>query len=577
VTGDLDDPEGYLARRVLDALLREDYGGLTRHVVLPGAGRAPDAVGSAAVGEPGAALRLPGSGRTVRLRPDGFLADLRVDDAEDLRLDEVLAALRSLADSRDDVPGFVRECRETLATLHLHAAHRDEVFRRLAPPTTPPATDACSATYYDVLAGYLDHPVYPAARCRLGLGEEELHGYAPEFAPAFRMRWAVMPRDRVTAAGTRPGWWPSAADVGLPASAMSGRDLLPVHPLTARILEQCPDGPELAPEPYLEVAPTLSMRTVAVIADPATHVKVPLPTSTLGRRNRRTIQPGTLHDGALVQRVLAAVMAHAPGGPPPVWLADEQTYGHAGDPLLGYLVRRLPVHPVGVRVVPVAALLAPTPAGTYVIEELTGDGDVAGFFGGYLRALFGWHVALFGAGIALEAHQQNVSAVLPLGGDPRRPRLLVKDNDGALLDPAALERAGLGSVLLDEVHKVRDRRMLTSDREALARVFVTITLHLCAGALAFGLAERGLLPLPAGLALIRARLAEAIDEHDQPFLRARTLDAGRLPVKAMVTAGTLVDKARTGARDINKHYGPPGPNYLRDAPVKEDVKEDPCR
>ncbi|MEU9844935.1 RDD family protein, partial [Actinomadura sp. NPDC048032] len=30
------------------------------------------------------------------------------------------------------------------------------------------------------------------------------------------------------------------------------------------------------------------------------------------------------------------------------------------------------------------------------------------------------------------------------------------------------------------------------------------------------------------------------------------------------SAPTLVGKARTGAADINKHYGPPGPNYLLD-------------
>ena len=35
--------------------------------------------------------------------------------------------------------------------------------------------------------------------------------------------------------------------------------------------------------------------------------------------------------------------------------------------------------------------------------------------------------------------------------------------------------------------------------------------------------------------------------------------------KAMVTAGTLRDNARTGARDINKFYGTTGPNYLRTA------------
>jgi hypothetical protein len=44
-------------------------------------------------------------------------------------------------------------------------------------------------------------------------------------------------------------------------------------------------------------------------------------------------------------------------------------------------------------------------------------------------------------------------------------------------------------------------------------------------------------------------------------LRARVLDAPRLPVKAMVTAGTLLSKERSGAADINKHYTS-GPNYL---------------
>jgi hypothetical protein len=89
-------------------------------------------------------------------------------------------------------------------------------------------------------------------------------------------------------------------------------------------------------------------------------------------------------------------------------------------------------------------------------------------------------------------------------------------------------------------------------------------VHLCAGAIAFGLAERDLLPLTTGLGLIRDHLGAALDAHDDSgFLRARTLEAGRLPTKAMVTAGTLVGKDRTHAEDINKHYGPPGPNYLK--------------
>ena len=50
------------------------------------------------------------------------------------------------------------------------------------------------------------------------------------------------------------------------------------------------------------------------------------------------------------------------------------------------------------------------------------------------------------------------------------------------------------------------------------------------------------------------------------MLRARVLDADRLPGKSMVTAGTLVAKSRTGARDINKFYGTNGPNYLKASP-----------
>ena len=69
------------------------------------------------------------------------------------------------------------------------------------------------------------------------------------------------------------------------------------------------------------------------------------------------------------------------------------------------------------------------------------------------------------------------------------------------------------------------------------------------------------------LRLVRDRLAEAIERlgtgAGQPgaVLRAQVLDSPRLPVKAMVTAGTLLTKERSGAADINKHYTT-GPNYL---------------
>jgi hypothetical protein len=125
--------------------------------------------------------------------------------------------------------------------------------------------------------------------------------------------------------------------------------------------------------------------------------------------------------------------------------------------------------------------------------------------------------------------------------------------------------AGAVGAAAPEPEAFGDPRLLTGSDEALADVFVTITVHLCAGALAFDLARRGYAPLPELLGVVREALAGALDRAGPAARRlcARVLEAERLPGKAMVTAGTLTDKARTGASDINKYYGPAGPNYLR--------------
>ncbi|WP_019634674.1 IucA/IucC family protein [Actinomadura atramentaria] len=502
--------EAVLAARVLEALLREDYGGLRSRV------RA-------------GALALPG--RAVPLARPGFLADWAVD-AAGLRLADVLAAVRALADPRDDVAAFERECAAALAAHRADAALLPRTLARLRG-----ADRLGPGVFYETLAAFAGHPVHPLGRARTGLSAADLERHAPEYAPEFALRWAEVGGDRVTA-GTLPDFWPDG--------------LFPVHPLAVPLVAAEPGARVLPADavPPVRVRPTLSMRTV--VAATGEHVKVPLPTSTLGLRNIRTIKPATLGDGALAERLLRRVLEREPHLP--VLLADEQTYGHAGSPLLAYLVRRFPAATAGRHVVPVAALLADDPDGGPVIARW----DVRALFRAFLDALFAWNVTLFRYGIALEAHQQNVALVL--GDDPRDLRLLIKDNDGAMVDPARLA-ARLRT--RDDPAPFADARMRTADPGALARVFTTITLHLCAAAPAFGLAARGL--LPDAVALVRDRLAAALGPGDA-FLRAATLDAPRLPGKAMLTAGTLVDKARTGAADINKHYGPSGPNYLRDEP-----------
>ncbi|MBB5120709.1 siderophore biosynthesis protein [Streptomyces eurocidicus] len=572
--------EDELLQRVLSTLLREDVYGLR-------GGARPEARPD------GDWLRIRAGEETLLLPvgPEGFQCEIAarrpvVETAGGTLtgLRPVLALLRAAAPDEDRAgyDAFLAECDEALATIRLQGEVREDVLARLAAahgPRTAHWTGLRHSVAYDTLAAFRDHPVYPTGRSRSGLTESQLRAYAPEFHPAFALRWLALPRTAVQGdTGRLPAWWPPPSVLGLPG--LDATHLaLPVHPLTAAgplaaaLRAAAGNGPpgtaHLAERPWLDVVPTLSTRTVAVTTDPATHLKLPLATATLGLRNRRTIKPGTLPDGAAGQRLLEAVVAREPRFAGTVLLADERTHLQAGHELLAALVRRYPPGLRGAHVVPVAALLARAPGGALVAEELADHyygGSLTALLDAYLTLLLDWHTTLFGYGIALESHQQNTSLVLDRTGRGTRLRLLFKDNDGPRVHTARLaDRLGgtAGDLLGFD-----DRRILVAGDAPVADVFATITVHLCAGALAFELGRLGLAPLPDLLALLRTRLAEAVGRLADTapgaaaVLRLRVLDADRLPVKAMITAGTLLTKERSGATDINKHYVD-GPNYLR--------------
>ena len=550
--------EAELVTRVLSALLREDVVGLrSRSTLVP----RPD----------GDWLRLPTTEDALLLpvTEDGYQCEHRArlpllaresDGTELTSYEAVLDALRELAEpvDRDGFDAFADECRQTLATMRLHEETSDEVGRRLIDRYgNDPAR--WSGLAYDTLAARLDHPVYPTARGRSGLSEAQLRAYAPEFHPRFALRWLAVPREAVTLAGPLPELWPSPARLGLPEVEQT-HVALPVHPLTIGApLDEALRSTGLAGRAllaetaHLEVVPTLSMRTVAVAADPSLHLKLPLATATLGLRNKRSIKPGTLVDGAAGQRLVEAVIAREPRFRDTILHADEATYAHAGHELLAVLCRRFPAGLEDSVVVPLAALLAEAPGGRPVLDHLADrfyGGDPLALLDACLSLLFDWQTTLFGYGLALESHQQNISLVL----GPDSLRLLFKDNDGPRINASRLAAALPGPWGFD------DPRTFTAGDGPVADVFTTITVHLCAGAYAFGLAEHR----NALLRLVRERLAEAVDRlggDAGSVLRAQVLYAPRLPVKAMVTAGTLLSKERSGAADVNKHYTS-GPNYL---------------
>src|SRR5690606_12632738 len=118
--------ERHLAARVLNALIRENYGTIANRLVHD---------------RNGVALLLS-SGRRVRLTSGSPFQDFAVPvppPAADEghrggpSLAEVLRTLDAVADPADaaGVAAFARECREALAALELHHRHRRRVRSRL--------------------------------------------------------------------------------------------------------------------------------------------------------------------------------------------------------------------------------------------------------------------------------------------------------------------------------------------------------------------------------------------------------------------------------------------------------------
>lgn len=194
-----DEPsERVLATRIIDTLLREDYGGLSGRV------RCRDG---------GAVLDLPGGSggdRALPLERDGFLADFRLRRTE--------AGLPATALTLDEVD----------------AAIAADPGARLGWRGLPG---------YEALAASVPHPAYPTSESRAGFSDEDSLRYAPEYCPQFPLHWVAVPRSRLTVAGRlapRPAGWPTMPEVGLAVGLAAPHDLLPVHPVTPATASSSP-------------------------------------------------------------------------------------------------------------------------------------------------------------------------------------------------------------------------------------------------------------------------------------------------------------------------------------------------
>ncbi|WP_397448572.1 IucA/IucC family protein [Pseudomonas sp. NA-150] len=423
----------------------------------------------------------------------------------------------------------------------------------------------------DQLASYLDHPFYPTARAKSGFDAAALKGYAPEFSPRFELNWLAIPRSVITLTSPQPAHWPDFQEVGLSPTLQHSHVLLPVHPLTWPDLEHhgLPEGTFKAPRTAMQVEPTLSVRTVGCVDQPQWHIKLPLLVSTLGARNLRLIKPSTLYDGYWFQTTLLALAERDPALASRYVHVDEKHGGHADENRhLTYIVRRYPDGLDDTTLVPVAALASPLADGRLFLEQLVERfyaGSLQHWLEDYLDVLLQVHLRLWlRYGIALEANQQN-AVLMFIQAQPLR--LLMKDNDAARLWPQRFSEACPD--LADLPVALQDERIRVDSGTPLAEMFCTITLQLNIVAILEAIAAAGLASRTRLYETLHLRLmtcleqleAQGIDCHDAHHW---LLESPKLPVKYLLSAGSLFSKAHSGASDINKFYGYSASNFLRE-------------
>lgn len=588
----------YLLCRLIDALLREDVQGLVSQSRRLAWAEAP--LGQAARPSQGDACWLcrelaPGQELWLLVQPSRFMQRWRSLDAQAASrvagdatvvwiqdCETLLALLASALPPEAAVlyGDYAEECRVALEQRVACEVERERWFQELRAQGSPwPALAGWDQRFlfYDRLAAFLDHPFYPSARAKAGLSLTELAACAPEFQPAFELHWVAVPQALFQ--GQLPAWptfWPRFEQVGLPAALAADHVLMPVHPclwpsaldgyLAASGLSDCIIR---APGAALRVRPTLSVRTLQLEAEPRTHIKIPLTMRTLGSKNIRTVKPSTIADGHRVQSLLADIVAAEPGLRGLVWLSDESEGGHAGQNFLGFILRRYPAALEPATLVSIATLLAEGADGRLTLEALAErfyDGRLEALLADYLALTLALHLRLWlRYGIALESNQQNSVLVL----EPGQPlRLLLKDNDAPRILRSHLEQASLAFAA--RADGLQDRRILAEDEQALAQMFVTITLQLNLAVPLEGLAARGLIERDAWYARLHQCLERELDVLageglDTALARQVLLEEETLPAKYLLRAGSLESKTTTGAADINKFYGQTAPNFLRSA------------
>ncbi|QNP69384.1 IucA/IucC family siderophore biosynthesis protein [Streptomyces roseirectus] len=340
---------------------------------------------------------------------DGYVTAVRLDGAV---YDDPARLMTDLG-----VPhatGFAAELAHSAASLALSRADREE------PGEDWPASD------WEWEQRVIDgHPYHPNCRSRPGFSVVEQLAYGPEHRAPVRLSLVPVPVGECLTSGT----WPAEFRDG-------GRLLVPAHPWQARhVLKRTADA-------GLTAHPLMSLRTLA-LPDGGPHVKTAL--SARLTSSVRDISTGSVLASAALSAFAETVAARTDG-----LLHVTRTPGAAtaGSPDLAAVWRESPLRYAapGEHIVPVAALAT---------TELPSR---AGWLAAFARLCLTVGLRLLDLGVALEAHGQNLLAVLSADGTPLR--LVYRDLADIRVSPARLAHHGIPLPDLPE-------RILTDDVTAL--------------------------------------------------------------------------------------------------------------
>lgn len=343
----------------------------------------------------------------------------------DLAAVEVAEALQT-ADWWDERTGrFSRFIRLACGQAALAAMHERGIVARLAA-----APDDLLS--WEALSCLKDRPFHPLARAK-DWGDSDGSAYGPETTAPFPLHWLALPRDQVRGCAD-PGQAVAEAllqPAQRAALGMAARACrvdgdawlwLPIHPWQWAHLKRLAP-PELAACIDLgtgpgEGIPTASLRSLAIVGQPGTHLKLALSVNTLGAV--RTLPPRYLHNSMLASACLESLRerddwlgAHLLLCDENRWWALRQRDALEAEPgELACQIRRYPRLP-GATLMPMAALPAVTadgalPAFDHLLGAAGQENDAWELFADIASALLELGLRCFAQGVMPELHGQNV-------------------------------------------------------------------------------------------------------------------------------------------------------------------------